>query len=530
MKAVRFLLLASCISVCFGSLTFGTICPNVYCNSSTSDSGDVPRCYENKVEFAGPGAACNASRPCFPYFACRSGACVLKQEDEFLGCACNADQTCGGAFSDLICQGGVCIKPPPKANGQSCRGDSDCTSNFCDFSSGGVCSAKLGVNATCSYRDQCASDLCLYDVNGQTCQLKVANGQPCIQADQCATGACIFNTTSYIAVCSVPLPLNAACTNVGDCAAPNVCNNQKCGPQVANGQNATTCDERACVSGYLLRYPSFCTCSARFPLPVNSPCDSDEDCSSAVCGCAVGNATSCYERRCVNPLSGAVGSACGDTGRLAIECASGLFCDYNRRCQALGSVANGQRCSESPQCASRICNQNTRVCQAEGSCSSSAECGPNSLCQCTNTNTKTYGCVMNASVPNVFNTDTEISLSCFAQYMIPFQKTNYADYVECRTNGYLARPSCAAPYAKQVCCSACALPEDFRFFSSLYQVDCAAFTLRALPQSCGATSVSPVTNCGANGNTNVTTTESSASSTSLSVLLVVLSVFFVLFM
>ena len=195
MKAVFALLFAASISLCFAELNFGQVCPNVYCNASTRDSGDVVRCTNNAVEFAGPGASCNASLPCFPYFACRGGVCVVKGERSLVGCTCDANDDCGTEFSGLICQNGVCGVRGPQANGASCRFDSECLSRFCDSTSGRICRAKLAINETCAYYSQCASGFCYRDsmTFEETCHNKRATGESCDgNSDGCVSGVCLF--------------------------------------------------------------------------------------------------------------------------------------------------------------------------------------------------------------------------------------------------------------------------------------------------------------------------------------------------
>lgn len=90
----------------------------------------------------------------------------------------------------LACETGAtmnkCIKP--KADGMTCGSNTECTSEYCDFSTM-KCSAPQAVGKACSSNSGCIDGWC-DTLNGNTCKAKKALGETCALPEECISDAC----------------------------------------------------------------------------------------------------------------------------------------------------------------------------------------------------------------------------------------------------------------------------------------------------------------------------------------------------
>jgi hypothetical protein len=357
----------------------------------------------------GYGARCGDGR-CVGGESCRADSC---QED----CGrCVVDETCAvdADCSTGLCQGNVCVAPPPPAPDTEYTrrcGDGICdTQESCSrsgllgcFEDCGPCEANDdpndGVNPDYCIGDRdCASgSLCMdagrcIDHPGILC----AESSDCPSGDTCdkyAFGGNMFENSGFNGLCSdfktscdpgfnyfgPTEPAQAQCQDGDLCRERRICHTplvDECGapPTFATKCNAgELCAENAeCKSGvchnFLLYVPkggaeliAYC---AQGPVGDGSPCLESTDCASGNCNFGF----------CMPPGPGN-GSPCTTSA----ACPDNYYCNLGFCVQA-GGLPNGVPCSTDATCASGKCGVNgVPICSVngcgDGVCSSLESCG-----------------------------------------------------------------------------------------------------------------------------------------------------------
>ncbi|MCG5051902.1 MAG: hypothetical protein KA712_02990 [Myxococcales bacterium] len=350
--------------------------------------------------------SCNAGgqTACLP-FICSAGMC--KSE-------CMSDADC---FGGNTCIGGSCGK---KGNGQECKGNNQCQSNFCVD---GVC-CESACQGQCRF---CASQ----QAKGKC--VNVAAGVPdprlaagitdpalvCTQQDKttcgrngmcngnggcqrwdnktvCAPESCSTSTNTY----SEP----KLCNGSGQCRAQG---SQTCAPYKCNGKVCAT----ACGADNQCTGDNVCTLGSCGKKPDGAKCNNkDAECDSGYCRQGVCCQTNCSSRCFACNLPGSQGvctavpagapdpaGVCKD--ETVSTCRSDGTCDGSGQCRlyAKGRVCAAASCSNGSEVPESICN-GTGTCEAGSprtcgnykcntggtecfeSCSTNAQCANNNSC------------------------------------------------------------------------------------------------------------------------------------------------------
>jgi microsomal dipeptidase-like Zn-dependent dipeptidase len=155
-------------------------CTSVLC--STFDG----RCVCNDDGDCGGSSYCQDEIPANP----GDNDCVPKKSN---WSSCSRDGQCqSGACGGCADMTGWCYTPRSKAYGQSCKADTECTTDRC--------SADCYVNPTgtclCDSDSHCAStQYCGWGTNSGKCQNKKSRGAACSADRECASGTCRWSFT-----------------------------------------------------------------------------------------------------------------------------------------------------------------------------------------------------------------------------------------------------------------------------------------------------------------------------------------------
>ena len=256
-----------------------------------------------------------ATQPCNPYVCSATSPSCLT--------TCTSDTDCTDKLTCLKTNNRCGTKLP---NGQSCKANSDCNSNFCTAE--GVC-----CNSACS--GACQS--CVLSGKAGTCSNIAANGTP-RDSTTCAAGSNVCGNTGK-------------CNGNGACqlaSAGLTCGAAACAPPVSGSVNGTTASESL----------------ARIPAPT---CNGSGTCTSAA-------AVSCGNFQC-DASKAACKTSCasnsGDCNALAPSTTDpngGNSC-VSGTCQ---KKPNGNTCSDGFSCASGNCVNG--ICCGASSCDDGLAC------------------------------------------------------------------------------------------------------------------------------------------------------------
>jgi hypothetical protein len=230
-----------------------------------------------------------------------------------LGEGCNVNGQAGsqqcayGTYCDGNAeQCGRCAAP--KANGETCEADDECTSNFCDFDDG-KCHDLRADGVACAWDFECASGACVDEECGpvpsvracesdfecdfftercvnDVCTPNKVPGAACTSHDECDVG-CSNQKCLWPITCS-SRELGESCGSVAQCKAPLGCDGSQCITRVAIGE-ACTADsfaEAMCAAG------AYCADADAFDdtpgqcaalKADGSDCDDDLECTSGYC-------------------------------------------------------------------------------------------------------------------------------------------------------------------------------------------------------------------------------------------------------
>ncbi len=326
---------------------------------------------------------------------CRNGACVAPTPRNCAPFKCGANRCAGSCVGNTDCVSpNVCLMSScgKKPIGSLCAGGGECGSGFC---AEGVCCSSActgscyscnlaGSAGTCTTVSnggvdplgKCKDDGTTSCGNDGTCDgagqcrkygpMTICSPQKCVMglktsAATCdGTGKCIAGTDVTCApyVCTADgTNCFSSCTGTGDspqCAMPNKCNNQRCGPSAKGQDCGVTSDCAAalfCVSGVC------CNTSA---------CAGCKSCTlSASLGTCTNLGTTATSLTCP---AHTITNACGNTG----------FCNGNGGC---AREPNTVQCMAAA-CTTVTDGTNAAKCNGSGACQTAVgfSCGANSRC------------------------------------------------------------------------------------------------------------------------------------------------------
>jgi hypothetical protein len=323
--------------------------------------------------------------------SCRSASCTGGSETAAAGCngagACpNPSPTPCAPF---VCGSTACLT--------KCTGDSDCSSgNFCNLSTQ-LCQAKLGPAVPCNGANQCASGFCVdgfccdqacggqcqaCDVSGNIGKCSpVVSGAPHGSRPACTTdgtvcgGACAAGNTALCTYGSGATCRAASCTN-GTATLPATCNasgacpavqTQSCAPFVCG---ATAClssctNDGQCATGDYCNQSSS-QCQAKKGL--GNPCIGANECQSNFCVDGVCCSSACAGQCQACNVLGSVGT-CSPTPMGQQPVAPRAACAGAGT--ACGGSCNG---SNATSCTFPSGNQCRAASCASGTASSASSC------------------------------------------------------------------------------------------------------------------------------------------------------------
>ncbi len=208
---------------------------------------------------------------------------------------CQADGEWGTAVAcdpaTPVCQGGVCVPPPPACSptcptGNECSANGQCATGVC---TGGTCAAPVcsptcGLGDRCGANGDCASGACAsYLCAPPFCSPTCAAGHGCGANGDCASAVCTDGTCAAPA-CSPTCAAGVGCGANGDCASAvcenGVCAASACQPTCPDGVScggATDCASGVCTGGKCASPACAPGCAA------GSVCGANDDCASDVC-------------------------------------------------------------------------------------------------------------------------------------------------------------------------------------------------------------------------------------------------------
>ncbi len=398
---------------CESNLCNGTCLPTG-CGNGVMDGS------ETDVDCGGSCSPCADGAQCMIGAHCVSRVCT---EGFCLAPTCE-DTVANGTETDKDCGGDEC---KPCSNGDACKTDDDCSSEFCgaagicvdpgcgdgskngdesDVDCGGSCS-PCEAGDVCSTADDCASKNCddkSLTCVAPSCEDEILNGD---ESDADCGGGC------------APCEDGATCTTANDCLnkvcepqeEESICAEPSCTDEVSNGEETgIDCGGEECSScgeGQACRGDTDCASGYCLGVCVEATCDDDYknqdetdiDCGGNTCepcgaGEACGTASDCRSNDCAAGacLPSAADEACvidSDciTGRcLDDSCAPGFGgtgCFGDGDCVS-GSCtqgmctpgATGDACEVDSQCHSEHCRNNGTCGKgAAGSvCSEESDC------------------------------------------------------------------------------------------------------------------------------------------------------------
>ena len=223
-----------------GDLTGGAkgIC-NAYCEAQDCDAHERPSCERLRNNFEKKTGS--RTLPCDREVACG--------DSEAPACngACPDDQVCTARVNgDATC---VCEAPPPVCAGAPCEGGGDCSTQFCDTSTGspGVCGQVCAdPSTTCVCGGDCTTGFC-DDSGGSPGHCAAVCAGPtttCVCGGDCTSGFCDDSGGSpgqCAPVCAGP---TTTCVCGGDCTS-GFCDDSGGSP----GQCAPVADGGPCRCG-----------------------------------------------------------------------------------------------------------------------------------------------------------------------------------------------------------------------------------------------------------------------------------------
>jgi len=297
---------------------------------------------------------CRADLSCDPL----TDTCVVACQR---GAKCETNEQCDDK-QELFCIQQRCDLK--RIQGLPCENDSDCEESLrCEFDKADptkkVCSQRLPVNSPCSSHTECASDFC--DPNTSHCAAPLPAGALCPTKlnEQCFNGRCVAEGIS--------------CSQDTDCPSSNKCDllNNECAtycvallPDGAPCEQDSDCSSEDCVAEFCRTTPlangvecdlptdcdsEFCSYDPKpvckeLPLPLQSPCQSSEECDSLVCFSEFGS----FNKTCVSGLEES--EQCGQSNKPPCDPKT-LYCDTDEVppiCVPLKEI--GEACESDIQC------------------------------------------------------------------------------------------------------------------------------------------------------------------------------------
>ena len=275
--------------------TFAAVCRAPVGSTCTSDNCD--RCLSSS------GGWSYCSRLCGTQDDCNGGYCIGIPGGNF-ACEPPCTGSCPGQCSYVGASDGSIISycDCPKCSitaplhdvGQSCEGQTDCTSGDCyariqctDLVCGerGWCTVDCATNADCGSAI-CVSVPCLGSQDPSTCGRKCI--PPCDASGSCKLGTCrelVALEGGTARVCDIRLEMGETCSRDSDCQSGH-CANGVCA-DAAGLQNGSSCSlPTDCASG---------TCtngSCRGAALLGDVCTTDADCAAGHC-CSTSSGSVC---------------------------------------------------------------------------------------------------------------------------------------------------------------------------------------------------------------------------------------------
>ncbi|KAE8228001.1 hypothetical protein CF326_g7083, partial [Tilletia indica] len=398
------------------------------------------------------GEYCPSNGDC-QSFGCGAGNVCKKAA----GSTCSDNSQCG---SGVCCQG-VC---QALRRYSYCQDNDQCRSGVCDagaaqwrtvqnqYAIGACSSSSLPDGSVCSYASECTSGQCstvgFYTSSGSkigqcgppattaapfTCSNQpTAVGAPCTQSGSCISSYCStgsdysyggrrdFNNTKRADGVCLPSKIGRGCFTSADCSEGLCDATKKC----SLGATGSTCSTSLqCKSNFCNPNTATCTLNSALggactttddcteggcfssvcsKLPVDQPCSSSSQCSSAWCQwrsptpgaeaqqlCTpapsrytCSSSADCGSGSCVITSGATQGtckvSAAGETCTSVLDCDGYAACSSAGLCLARGAAA----CSSNSMCASGVCNAGfcsgvapSNGCYIDSDCAS-LQCGP----------------------------------------------------------------------------------------------------------------------------------------------------------
>jgi hypothetical protein len=306
-------------------------CENGACQSTPQSGTTCPGgvCVAGSCRCGGAGEACCAAAPvCNGGLACQNGTCGACGAE---GQVCCASNMCA---SGRICENGSCRRCG--GVGQPCCADGSCAAGGMCQAASKMCIACGGAGQTCCPTGDpcgtslvCAGGSCTCGGFGQPCcaagtactdDHNACNGTETCQAGSCgriAPVTCVAKSQCHTVgvcnpatgACSEPLrPDDSLCNDGNPCSSGDRCLTGNCVPRQAGCDDFNSCTANTCN-------PSGCTFP---PLSMNTPCGSNNQCQTAVCGA---NANCMVTSR--------DGQSCTQTNGTAGVCSGDVCCPVN---------------------------------------------------------------------------------------------------------------------------------------------------------------------------------------------------------
>lgn len=367
------------------------VCTGVpYCNKDTSGpyecvnnpatvvsctTGNDTSCLENTCNAStgacsmlsvNNGGSCDAdSNPCTANDTCSFGSCVAGSN----ACACTQNSDCQDDGN--LCNGSPycnksgfpyeCVTNPATVVNCSSAGDTTCSANTCNASTGQC--ETLAIN------------------EGGSCD---ADGNACTAADLCSSGTCVPGADTCACTENTDCPDDGdLCNGTPYCDKSGPVNECKTNPAsvvTCSTANDTTCSQAQCI-------PGLGTCEA---VAVNDGggCEADgQSCTTDTCSsglCVEGPATSCVACTGTNDCAGL---DCGGTPffcngavcSCAVQCASSADCKRDSDPQCDGSVCAAEGyCQYLDASDTTVCDLDGLACTADSCLSGVCTAGTNS--------------------------------------------------------------------------------------------------------------------------------------------------------
>ncbi len=286
------------------------ITPNVDCGPATQWCSDKGVCRDCQTCTTGECTARCDGVKCGVDSVCKSGLCVLGDENLCCDTRCANDCDACNRFGAE----GTCVPLPKGATSLTCTAGRVCNGmGMC------VTDAKAVLGAPCVplMAFNCASGVC----RGEYCRSDV--NQPCIDDVECGTNLCVGATlqTRKCKSCVV---------NSGQCHEGSVCETATGNCKAALGQPATVAtecaDSRATLSGFMCVLPPGATCNA------HAECAS-RNCENGVCSALCSTSGQCLANTTCNSSTGTCGLPSGSYCVQGNVCASGKCTGFPRRCE-----------------------------------------------------------------------------------------------------------------------------------------------------------------------------------------------------